>query len=317
MRPAILNTYLFTLLVLLYFLSACEPTARTVEQGEVVNLYSNAIWVDDQSLFSAYENTSGVRVNIISESGDQLLERMVRLKGDSTNADVILFKGTDYLRKADHKGLLDTLENSSYASLIPDLLKSQKQKWIGLGYSAFVISYLRDSVDTLQIQRYQSLADPQWQGKIGLNNEKGAYTPLLAAMLADWESQATQSWWDTMKQSQISTDTLAQIRLVDTSWPMPDQASWGILVPEPEVYVQITGVAINEVAPHPARAESLFNFIFSSNFMRNYAQRHQLYPSHLDVEAPGVLPTISPQQIDTTLQTNINRYVDEAKAIQQ
>ena len=72
---------------------ACDRSSRMVQRGEVVNLYSNCLSATDQDLFLPFETASGLKVNIISKPNYQVLDRILSLGEDSTNADVLLLRG--------------------------------------------------------------------------------------------------------------------------------------------------------------------------------------------------------------------------------
>jgi len=317
----------YSILFLLFgWLCACDTSPRTVKRGEVVNLYSNALTASDQALFTPFEQASGIRVNIINDAGENILARIRQHQGDSLNADVLLLEGINYLQQAKQQALLDTLPNNSFSSAIPANLRDEDGQWLGLGYSAFAIAYRRDSVDTLQIQRYQQLADGQWQNKVRvMGSSRRFYPSLLASMIADEGREETESWFNTMLQHQEGTaDSLALIKLVNTATYTPtaennrkrvNTAAEGLLFPGPETYLHISGAAIQADAPHPERAQALFNYLFSRDFMQQYAEKHRLYPSRPDVRTPTALARSVRFQADTTAQSRIARFAGDALSL--
>ena len=307
--------FLGAALILLTSLAACEPPVREVERGDVVNLYSNQLSASDQELFAPFERASGLKVNIIFRPGGKIIERINELGDDSTNADILLLQGVGNLHQAKEDGLLDTLPNSSFFNAVPAQLRDMDQQWLSLGYSAYAIAYRRDSVDTLQVQTYQQLADTAWQDKLLLLEKKEAYTSLLASMLAEEDRGTIQDWWTQLLENRSTqADSLAWLRLTHTAAYRPDP-EWGLLFPRPQTYLEVVVVGIREQAPHPVRAEALFNYLFSRVFISRFTEKYRYYPSRADIQASDALPSPAEFQADTTAQNRIARFTKEADAL--
>lgn len=314
---------------------ACDSSTREVQRGEVVNVFSNTLTSADKALFTAFERASGIKVNIISETANRLMNRLIQQQQDSMLADLILLEGVTYLQQAKQAGLLDTLSQGSIVNSIPVYLRDPNLQWLSLGYSANIIGYLQDSVDTLQVRRYADLADPQWKNKLGWGTKTRAiYQAQLAAMLADQGEDATAKWINGISENRVNTsnarssrlftisDTSAWLGLLNTAEYVKNMhrnnrssPSPGLIFPMPEAYVHITGVAIAYGAPHPARARLLLNYLFSREVMRQYANMHHLYPARPDVEVPASIISLGKLRADTTLQSDIARFADEAERL--
>ncbi len=295
---------------------ACDRSSRMVQRGEVVNLYSNCLSATDQDLFLPFETASGLKVNIISKPNYQVLDRILSLGEDSTNADVLLLRGVAYLNQAKQSDMLDTLPNSSLLRAIPDHLQDDEQRWLSLGYSTYVIAYLRDSVDSLQVRRYEQLTDERWKGKMAFSAEdEDFFVSLLASLMADESKATVQDWWRGLQDSQDGTpDSLRQLLLTNTSDYIV-RPGWQLQFLQPETYLQLTGVGIRRNAPHPGRTTALFNYLFSNSFMKQFAESKRLFPSRQDVDIPSSLPGIDRFQVDTTSQSRIARLTEKARAL--
>lgn len=316
---------------LLLFISACDSSTREVQRGEVVNIFSNALKASDRSLFYPFERSSGVRVNIIYESGNRIIQRLMQQQQDSVLADLVLLEGITYLQQAKQAGLLDTLSQGSIVNTIPSHLRDPNLQWLSLGYSANVIGYLRDSVDTLQVQRYADLANPGWKNKLGWGiKNKAMYQSQLASMIADQGEELTARWMEGVSKNMVDTtnyraarhfaiaDSSAWLGLLNTAEYIRlkrNHPSTGLLFPSPQAYLHIVGVGIAHKAPHPARASLLLNYLFSRDVMQQYADRYCLYPARPDIEVPARLRRLGKIRPDTTAQGDIARFVDEAERL--
>lgn len=313
---------------------ACDPPTREVQRGEVVNIFSNTLTSADRQLFAAFERSSGIKVNIFNETASQLIDRLIQQQQDSMLADLILLEGIAYLEQAKQTGLLDTLSRGSIVNAIPAPLRDNNLQWLGLGYSVNAIGYLRDSVDTLQVRQYADLADPAWKNKVGWGTKKEAvYQSQLASMLADQGEEFTAEWInrlsgnlvDTLKRSAklfTISDSSAWLGIVNTAEYAQNIRSKNakatppaLVFPTPEAYLHLSGVGIASGAPHPTRAHLLLNYLFSRDVMQQYTSRHYLYPARSDVEIPASLRNLGALRPDTTLQSNIASFTDEAERL--
>ncbi|MDF9800709.1 iron(III) transport system substrate-binding protein [Catalinimonas alkaloidigena] len=320
--------------ILFFLLSgilACDSPTPRVQQGEVVTIFSNALNATDRQLFTAFERSSGVKVNIIIDTGEQIIERLAQQQQDSVIADLILLEGITYFQKAKQVGLLDTLSQGSIVNAIPEHLRDRNLQWIGLGYSANAIAYLRDSVDTLQVRSYADLSNPEWRGKTGWGTQnKNIYLSQLASMLADQGAEAEQ-WISGLSANLLDsahyrspahfsvTDSTAWLALTNTADYIKNLSegkrfqSAGLLFSPPAIYLHLTGVGILDEAPHPAQARALLNYLFSRDIVTQYTRLHFLYPTRPDIDPPPSLRNLGLVNADSSSQSNIARYTEEAE----
>ncbi|MEK6480882.1 extracellular solute-binding protein [Catalinimonas sp. 4WD22] len=328
-----MTKFYWILLFLLCSIFACDSPPPTVQQGDVVNVYTNALNTADRKLFTAFERSSGVRVNIISDTGEQIIERLVQQQQDSVMADLILLEGITYLQQAKQAGLLDTLSQGSIVNAVPNHLRDRNLQWIGLGYSANAIAYLRDSVDTLQVRSYAELTNPEWRRKVGWGaRNKNIYYSQLASMLADQGSEA-EKWISELPDNLVDSiqnrssahfsisDSTAWLALMNTAEYVKHHngdkrfQSAQLIFPTPATYLHLTGVSILYEAPHPAQARALLNYLFSRDIIAQYTRSHFLYPARPDIEVPASLSNLKLVRADTTSQSDIARFAEEAKSL--
>ncbi len=330
-----MDKFRYTFIFLVCILFACDSPVRQVEEGEVVNIYSNTLSAADQPLFSNFERSSGIKVNIINDTGDRIISRLA--EQDSMLADLIVLEGITYLQQAKQAGLLDTLSQGSIVNTVPAHFRDRDLQWLIVAYSANLIGYQRDSVDTLQLRSYADLADAQWIGKLGRGSrEKAVYQSQLASMLADEGESTTAEWMDRIVKNMTDSsntpstkltgiaDSIAWLSLVNTSKYFQNTLknnqgtlSRGLIMPVPEAYLHVTGVSIANDAPHASRAHLLLNYLFSREVMQQYASLHFLYPARPDVEIPPSLGSMGTLNPDTTSQSDIANFSDDAGSLIQ
>jgi len=311
---------------LLLALYACDSSPRLVEQGEAVIVYSNILTSSDQYLFTAYEKSSGVKVNIVHENGARIISRLSQ--ADSMPADLLILNGLQYLQEAKQAGLLDTLSASSLFSAIPAHLKDNSRQWLGLAYSADAIAYLKDSVDTLQIQQYEALTDIKWQSKLSLGLKRETLHTHLATMIAIQNTQNAEDWLFSLKQNLADSsrqglpkftalnDSSAWLALVNTAeYAASSSRKTALLFPLGGAYLHLSAAGITKEAPHASRARTLLSYLFSRDVMRNFAEAYYLYPARTDVPSPQSLNRLGILKADSSAQSRIATYLTEAERL--
>lgn len=293
-----------------------------MERGEVVNVYSDFLRADDEVLFDAFEQQTGLRVNLIIAKAEHIWNRLEDAP-DSTTADLFMLKGISQLQKATRDGLLDSIPNVNLLRMIPEHLRDDQNLWTTMAYNVYGITYRTDSVDSIQLRSYADLSAGQWQEKLALEGNVMHYQSLVAAMLADQGREATENWLRGLEQNVQAAgsrqlDSSLWLKLTDTkayfleAGEKKADVPQAFLFPATEAYLQIMGVGIYKEAPHPERARRLLAYLLSREVMRQTAEQWQAYPASSEVAIPAALQQLSSFQPDTTAQSIIGRYAEEA-----
>ena len=103
-----ITTKLFVIIIAL--ISACSAPKQNTEEKEeqVVNLYSHRHYDADKELYQKFEETTGIRVNIVQASADELITRM-EAEGQDSPADLLLTVDAGRLHRA--KGCPDRADD--------------------------------------------------------------------------------------------------------------------------------------------------------------------------------------------------------------
>ena len=98
--------------------AACSQPDTTAGAGSeqadaprVVNVYSARHYRSDAAIYAAFTEQTGIEVNLIEASGDQLIER-VRADGPRSPADVIITTGERTVLNFIASPLLDAVRKS-------------------------------------------------------------------------------------------------------------------------------------------------------------------------------------------------------------
>ena len=96
-----------------------------------MNLYTSRHYDVDNELYKKFEQETGIKVNVIKDEADVLIERIKR-EGTATKADLLLTADVGRLYRAKEEGLLQTVSSDILSKQIPENLRDVDDMWVGL-----------------------------------------------------------------------------------------------------------------------------------------------------------------------------------------
>ncbi len=169
-------------------LSACG------DSGPTLNVYSARHYASDRVIFAAFEEETGVEVNLVEASGDLLIERM-RAEGARSPADVLITVDAGRLWRASEAGLFQPIEDQAILDAVPSEYRDPDNNWIAFSRRARVIVYRRGAVEPEDVSSYASLADPALRGRVCVRSSANDYNlSLLAGMIARHGEDYARDW---------------------------------------------------------------------------------------------------------------------------
>ncbi|HSJ66036.1 MAG TPA: Fe(3+) ABC transporter substrate-binding protein [Anditalea sp.] len=187
MTKNIIKTFLIVLSVSM--LSACNG-----ESEETVNVYTHRHYEADQQLFDRFSEQTGIKVNVVSASADELIQKL-ELEGAGSPADVLITVDAGRLHRAEDKDLLQAIESDILNENIPSKFNSPNNKWFGLTYRARILAYSKERVNPSDLSTYEDLADEKWRGRILTRSSENIYNQsLLASILEAHGEEKTTEW---------------------------------------------------------------------------------------------------------------------------
>tara|TARA_Y100001968_G_scaffold275296_1_gene268932 strand:+ start:1210 stop:2115 length:906 start_codon:yes stop_codon:yes gene_type:complete len=145
-------------------------------------------------LFEQFTEQSGIRVNVVKASADQLIKRL-EIEGDQSPADVLITVDAGRLFRAQSKGLLQPVKSRRLMEQVPAHLRDPGHHWFGLTMRARAIVYARDRVTPEQLSTYEALAEPQWKGKVLIRSAQNIYNQSLMASMIVAHGEAEARIW--------------------------------------------------------------------------------------------------------------------------
>jgi iron(III) transport system substrate-binding protein len=172
--------------------AALLVAAPAVAEGEL-NLYSSRHYDTDERLYSAFEEATGITINRIEASADELIAR-IEQEGEFSPADVLLTVDAGRMWRADQLGALSPVDSEVLNARIPAHLRHPDGHWFGFSQRARIIFYDKETVDRPPMT-YEELADPRYEGMICARSSSNIYMlSLLASMIAHHGADAAQDW---------------------------------------------------------------------------------------------------------------------------
>ena len=158
---------LFILGLVVLIMASCgeQKTSETNETSEL-NLYTHRHYDTDKEIFKAFEEKTGITVNVIKASADELIQKMEE-EGNQSPADVLITVDAGRLVRANQKGLLQPVESQILENTVPANLRAEDNTWFALTKRARVIVYDKDKVKPADLSTYEALTDKKWNGNSG------------------------------------------------------------------------------------------------------------------------------------------------------
>ena len=161
--------------------------------GEI-NIYTHRHYDSDKILFKKFTNLTGIKVNVIKGSADQLIQRL-QSEGKKSPADVLITVDAGRLVRAKNLGLLQSISSSALMRNVPDTMRDSENFWFGLSVRARVIVYAKDRVREGELSTYEDLANPKWNGRIVIRSSNNIYNQSLLASIIEYNGTEKALDW--------------------------------------------------------------------------------------------------------------------------
>ncbi|MEM9849669.1 MAG: extracellular solute-binding protein, partial [Bacteroidota bacterium] len=139
---------------------ACDPQEGGEQQEEesaekIVNVYTHRHYDVDQQLFTQFEESTGIKVNVVNANADELIQKM-ETEGEASPADVLITVDAGRLGRAKTKGLLQSIESKTLEGIVPAHLIDADKQWFALTKRARIIAYAKDRVQPSELSTYEA-----------------------------------------------------------------------------------------------------------------------------------------------------------------
>ena len=163
-------------------------------------VYNGRSHYGDEDVFRAFEEATGIEVELRGGTAPDLFQRLQR-EGDDSPADLFITTDLANLWRADDAGLLDPVSTPALEAAIPDGLRAGDGAWWAITTRLRVPVVATERVDPSEVTSYESLGDPAFAGRTCLRISSNEYNQsLVADFLAKRGPDATEallrSWMD-------------------------------------------------------------------------------------------------------------------------
>lgn len=284
--------------------------------AEVVNIYNSRHYGTDQQLWDAFTKETGIEVNVVDGTHEQLIQRM-QSEGANSPADVFITVDAGRLAQAGGLGLLQPIQSTLLEERIPAHLRDPDGLWYGMAMRARVLVHAKDRVDPAALSTYEALAEPQFKGKVLVRSSTNVYNlSLVGSILAADGPEATAKWCeglvanmarppeggdtDQLKAVAASvgdiaiTNTYYLARLKASTKPEDQAIGEQLAVFFPNqgdrgTHVNVSGASVLKSAPNKDNAVKLIEWLAAPAAQRYFADISLEYPANPEVKPHPVL----------------------------
>ncbi|MEX0882430.1 MAG: Fe(3+) ABC transporter substrate-binding protein [Cyclobacteriaceae bacterium] len=180
---------IFSLTIIICSLFSCEQ-----KETEEVNVYTHRHYEADQQLFNAFSEATGIKVNVVNASADELIQKL-ELEGEGSPADLLITVDAGRLHRAQEKDLFQSISSDILNQNIPSKFRNPEGFWYGLTYRARILVYHKDRVQPENLDSYESLTDEMWKGRVLTRSSENIYNQsLLASLIVAHGEEKAQEW---------------------------------------------------------------------------------------------------------------------------
>lgn len=274
---------------------------------ETLNIYSQRHYDADKKVFAMFTEKTGIKVNVVKGNADELVER-IKSEGEKSPADILLTKDAARLYWADSQGLFQPVKSEKLAKQVPSHLRDQDNKWFGITQRARVIAYSKERVKPSELNSYDDLAKPEWEGRVVVRSSSNIYNQsLLASIIANKGEKEALVWAikvrNNMARAPQGSDRdqiraiasgLADVALVNTYYlgvlansedPKDQLAASKVALAFPEqgeeqngTHVNVSGAGVLKHAKNIENAVKFLEFMTSSEVQHTYPGLTYEYP---------------------------------------
>ena len=283
-------------------------TLAQAAQPQAVTVYSARIEALLKPTLDEYTKQTGVKINLLTDSGGSLTERLAA-EGASSPADVLITVDVGNLWNVAERGLLQKVDSPLLNANVPANFRDPGNRWWGLSERSRTIFYAADRVKPEQLSTYEDLADPKWKGKLCLRTSKQAYTQSLVAMLIAKHGVAktetiVKGWVNNLAADVFTNDTSllkalasgqCEVGIVNTYYYgriLDKEPNFGKQVKlfwanqgkdEGGAHVNLSGAGVTKHAKNPEGARKLLEWLSSANVQTAYT--HGTFESPINPKA--------------------------------
>lgn len=329
----------------LFMIVSCGKTADTQvekEEESVVNVYTHRHYKSDDALFKQFTEETGIKVNIVNASADELIQRL-ETEGAESPADILITVDAGRLYRAFSKDLLQPVQSDILNKNIPEHFREKDGHWYGFTSRARIIAYNKETINPDEIKSYEDLTNPKWKGKILVRSSENVYNQsLLASIILAVGEEKAEEWaagivanmartpkgsdMDQVKAIAAGEGDIAIVNsyyvglLINSENPEEQKAgnSVGIIFPNQAdrgTHVNVSGVGVTKYAPHKQNAIKLMEFLSEKTAQDMLTNMNYEFPNNSEAKKADLLESWGEFKSDNADLNEMGRLNSEAVKI--
>jgi iron(III) transport system substrate-binding protein len=145
-----------------------------------VVVYNGRSQYGDEQAFKAFEDQTGLKVELRGGTAPELFERL-RREGDRTDADLLVTTDLANLWRAEEAGLLQPVDTPRLEQQVPAALHDPAGAWWGLSTRIRTPMRSTERVPADAVRSYADLGDPRFKGRLCLRTSNNEYNQSFVA----------------------------------------------------------------------------------------------------------------------------------------
>jgi iron(III) transport system substrate-binding protein len=289
--------------------------------GQSITLYNGQHVQTTDTLVAAFEQATGITVNVRSNDEDTLADEIVT-EGSNSPADVIYTENSPALEYLQGKSLLAPVDSTTLAS-VPSKLNSPQGDWLGVSARVSVLIYNPSLITASQLPKsVLQLAEPKYSGKLAFAAGETDFQPIVTSVARTYGRAAALKWLEEIKANAGShiypdNETISsEVNRGAVAFGVVNQYYWYRMQAElgagsihskiayfaprdPGYVIDVSGAAILKSSKHQSAAQKFLAFLVSR-------RGQQIIAHSLSFEYP-ILPgikTAAPETPFGELQPN-------------
>ena len=278
---------------------------ETVIENQFITLYTHRHYDSDKLIFENFENITGIKVNVVKASADELIQKM-EIEGEQSPADLLITVDAGRLVRAKNKALLQAVNSDILTKIIPSHLRDSENHWFGLTKRARVIVYDTNKVSSDELSSYEELTASKWKNKILIRSSANIYNQsLMASIIANNGDKSARNWAtgmvdnfarnpkgndrDQVKSILAGEGDIAIIntyylgKLINSKDPLEVDAgnAASVFFPNQDgrgTHINISGIGVAKHSPNKENAIKFIEYLASKDVQEIFANANYEYP---------------------------------------
>lgn len=309
---------LISLLFITALLASCTLKQDRQLQSDrpSVNVFSARHYEVDQAVFQEFTKRTGIEVNEVKGTAEELIERMKR-EGETTSADLLIVVDGGILNEAKESGVLQPISSEVLRDNVPAEWRDPDDYWLAMTARSRVIVYARDRVNPETLSTYEDLTHERWRGKLLVRSSSSLYNQsLLASFIELYGEQEAEEWASGIvrnfarepeggdkAQARAIAAKIGDVAIMNTYYvgqmltsSDPEEleiaAGLGVYFPNQQttgVHTNISGIGLAKYAPNQDNALKLAEFLTSREGQTTLVQGSYEFPVNQEADMPALL----------------------------